>query len=79
MKTMTCKQLRGTCDEEFHAESVEEMVKLAQKHGMEMAEKGDEAHIKIMEAMKEKGSDPEAQKTWMEQTSKEFDALPEDE
>jgi len=78
MKTMTCKQLKGACDQKFHAETVEEMVKLSQEHGMEMWQKGDEAHIKIMKEMKEKGSDPKMQEQYFSETQKEFDALPED-
>lgn len=77
MKTMTCKQLAGACDEEFRAETFEEMAELSKKHGMEMAEKGDEAHLKIMEEMREGMNDPEAVKEWMENMQKEFDALPE--
>ena len=45
MKTMTCKQLGGPCDKEFHAETFNEMVAMSQKHGMEMAGKGDVEHI----------------------------------
>ena len=47
MKTMTCKQLKGVCDKEFHGETVEKMVKLSQEHGMEMKGQGDEVHIKL--------------------------------
>ena len=36
MKTMSCKQLGGACDEKFHAETFEKMAELSQKHGMEM-------------------------------------------
>ena len=43
MKTMTCKQLGGACELEFHAETFEEIAKLGQKHGKEMFEKGDKA------------------------------------
>lgn len=75
---MTCKQLGGACDEEFHAETFEEMGELAKKHGMEMAEKGDEAHIKVMNEIREHMKDPEKAKEWMESKKKEFDALPED-
>ncbi len=77
MKTMTCKQLRGACDKEFHAETVEEMVKLSQKHGMSM--KDDKAHAKIMAEMREKGHDPKAQEQYMTETKELFDSLPEDE
>jgi hypothetical protein len=78
MKTMTCKQLGGACDKEFHAETFEEMAKMSQKHGMEMYEKGDEEHIKVMKEMKELMNDPKAMEEWMESKKKEFDALPED-
>lgn len=53
MKTMTCKQLGGACDKEFHAENFEEMANLSQQHGMEMYQKGDAEHLKAMEEMQE--------------------------
>ena len=77
MKTMTCKQLGGVCDKEFHAKTFEEMAEMSKKHGMEMYEKGDEEHIKVMKDMKDLMNDPEAMKEWMERKKKEFDALPE--
>ena len=30
MKTMTCKQLGGPCNKEFHAETFDEMVEMSQ-------------------------------------------------
>jgi peptide subunit release factor 1 (eRF1) len=78
MKTMTCNQLAGACDKEFHAETFDEMAQLSQQHGTEMFQNGDEAHLKAMEQMKEKMSDPKAMQEWMEEKHKEFDALPED-
>lgn len=81
MKTMNCKQLGGpeTCYKEFHAETFEEMAKLSKQHGMEMFQKGDEEHIKVMNKMKEHMNDPEAMKNYMENKQKIFDSLPEDE
>ena len=78
MKTMTCKQLGGSCDEEFHADTFDEIVEMSKKHGMEMAEKGDAEHIKVMEEMKEGMDNPEAMKEFVEKIQIEFDALPED-
>ena len=78
MKTMTCKQLGGACDMEFHAETFEEIAELSKKHGMEMAGKSHEEHLKAMEKMRESMKDPEAMKEWIEKRKKEFDALPED-
>ena len=48
MKTMTCRQLGGACDMEFHAETFEEMAELSRQHGMEMYKKGDPAHLEAM-------------------------------
>ena len=79
MKTMTCKQLHGPCDALIHGESSEEMIKNSQKHGMEMAAKGDEDHIKVMEEMRHHMDDPEAVKQWMEKFQNDFAAQPEDE
>lgn len=73
---MTCNQLAGACDTEFHAETFDEMAQLSQQHGMEMFQKGDEAHLKAMELMKEKMSDPKAMQEWMDKKRQEFDSLP---
>jgi len=74
---MTCKQLGGSCDKEFHAKTFEEMAEMSKKHGMEMYGKGDEEHINVMKEMKELMNDPEDMKEWMESKQKEFDSLPE--
>ncbi len=78
MKTMTCKDLAGACDAEFHAETFDEMGEMSKKHGMEMLEQGDQAHIEAMEKMKELMGDPEAIKEWFESVQKMFDSLSED-
>lgn len=78
MKTMTCKQLGGACDREFHAGTFEEMAEMSRKHGMEMFQKGDEAHIKAMNEMRGLMSDPESMEKWMEGKRVEFEILPED-
>ena len=77
MKTMTCKQL-GACDKEFRASTFEEMAEMSKKHGMEMLQRADRAHIEVMMRMKELMSNPEAMKKWMEGKRKEFEAFPED-
>ena len=79
MKTMTCRQLAGACDMEFHADSFDEMGDMSRKHAMEMAEKGEKEHIEKMEVMKDLMNKPEAVQEWFERVQKEFDALPEDE
>jgi hypothetical protein len=79
MKTMTCRQLGGACDKEFHANTFEEMAELSKKHGMEMFRKGDQDHIKAMNEMqKDLMKIPDAIEVWIEKKRKEFDALPDD-
>jgi hypothetical protein len=78
MKTMTCRQLGGACDMEFHADTFEEMADKSRYHGTEMFHKSDQEHINAMEEMKELMKDPKAMQEWMEGKRKEFEALPED-
>ena len=69
MKTMTCKQLGGACDKEFHAETFEEIAEMSKQHGTEMFQQKDKAHLEAMNKMKE----------LMQNKRKEFDSLSEDE
>lgn len=73
---MTCNQLGGACDEEFHAETFEEMEELSKNHGMEMFQKNDQAHLDAMNKMKGLMTTPEKMKAWFDLKRKEFEALP---
>ena len=77
MKTMSCKQLGGACDLEFRAGTFEEMAELSKKHGMEMHQKQDAAHLGAMQEMQKLMSTPEEMKKWQESRREEFEALPE--
>ena len=77
MKMMTCKQLGGACDKEFKAETFDEIAEMSKRHGMEMFQKEDEAHLEAMKEMKKIMSKEGAMEKWMEDRRKEFDALPE--
>jgi len=76
MKTMTCNQLGGACDVEFSANTFEEMAELSKKHGMEMFQKGDEAHLKAIDKMQDLMKSPDAMQKWFEEKQKAFEALP---
>jgi hypothetical protein len=78
MKTMTCKQLGGACDMQFHANSFPEIAEQSKKHGMEMLQKGDQPHIMAMNEMKQLMTAPDAMKEWFEIKRKQFDAVPND-
>ncbi len=76
MKTMTCKDLGGACDQEFQANTFEEIAEMSKKHGMEMFQKGDKPHLTAMQKMRELIKSPNDMKAWYDSKRKEFDALP---
>lgn len=76
MKTMTCKQLGGACNQKFDANTFEEMAEMSKKHGMETFQKGDKAHLKAMDDMQKLMQSPDAMNKWFEDKRKEFEALP---
>ena len=78
MKTMICSQLGGACDEEFKANTFEELVEISKKHGMEMFQKQDAAHLKVMSEMQALMQKPEAMKEWFDSKRAQFEALPDD-
>jgi predicted small metal-binding protein len=44
MKTMSCRQLGGACELEFHAHTFKEIAEQSKKHGMEILQQGNEDH-----------------------------------
>jgi len=79
MKSMTCKQLGGACSKKFYANTFEEIAEMSKKHGMEMFQKGDEAHLEALNEMQELMKSPNAMNEWFENKRNEFNALPENE
>ncbi len=71
MKTFTCKELGGMCDEKFSGESFMEIVGKGMPHMM-----SDEAHTVSIMGMEKRTGENQAQ--WMERMQKEFDAKSED-
>ena len=51
MKTMTCKQLGGACDQTFSANTFEEVASLSKEHGKKMFKINDAAHLEAMRSM----------------------------
>jgi glycine/serine hydroxymethyltransferase len=51
MKTATCKDLRGPCDEVIIGETAEEMSSTCKQHVMAMMQAGDESHISAVKDM----------------------------
>lgn len=77
MKTMTCRQLGGACEQEFHANTFEEMAELSKQHAMQMVQKQDAAHLEAMRKMQDLMKNPDEMNKWFEAKRKEFESLPE--
>ncbi|MGH1461131.1 MAG: DUF1059 domain-containing protein [Neptuniibacter sp.] len=77
MKTMTCKQLGGACNLEFHAETFEQLAELSKQHGIEMYQQQDAAHLEAMKKIQSLMQNPDEMNKWFESKRLEFEALPE--
>lgn len=73
MKTITCKQMGGPCDLEFHANTADEAIKAQDKH---LREAGDAAHEPALQDMKARWRHPIKGMGWYNQVKKDFAALP---
>ena len=77
MKSMTCNQLGGACDEVFQAETFEDMAELSKQHGMQMHQQQDAAHLKAMQEMQQLMKSPDEMNKWFDSKRIEFEGLPE--
>jgi hypothetical protein len=78
MKTMTCRQMGGPCDTEFHGAKADEVIHAQDAHLKEMVASGDETHRSALEAMRGRWKHPVSGLGWYRATKKAFAALPED-
>lgn len=78
MKTMTCKQLGGACDQTFNASTFDEIAMMVSKHAREMVQQGDAAHIEAMNDMRSKMTSQDAINAWMDEKRKAFNSQPDD-
>jgi predicted small metal-binding protein len=75
MKTMTCKQLGGACDQTFSANTFDEIAMMVSKHAREKVQQGDGPHIEAMNEMRKSMTSPEAVNAWMDEKRKAFNNL----
>ena len=78
MKTMTCEELGGACDQTFSANTFDEIAVMVSKHARELVQKGDMDHINAMNQMRKDMSSPDEMKAWMDKKRNAFNSLPED-
>ena len=78
MKTMTCKQLGGSCDLEVHGDTADEVIKAQDRHLREVATGGDAIHQGALKEMKGRWKRPISGMGWYRRAKRDCAALPED-
>jgi hypothetical protein len=78
MKTMTCRQLGGPCDQEHHGETADDVIKAQDRHLREMVDQGDTAHEPALKDMKGRWRNPIKGMGWYKRAKSDFAALPAD-
>lgn len=77
MKTMTCRQLGGPCDE-FHTEATaDEMIKAQDRHLKSAVKSGDVSHGEARDAMKGRWRHPKQAMDWYTGVKRTFAELSE--
>ena len=74
MKTLTCKDLGGTCDAKITGSTFQEVGKNSMMHVMEKIKNGDEAHKTAADKMR--NASPEEQKAMMAGYEKRYNEAP---
>ena len=77
MKSLTCSQLGGACEEVFKAETFDEIADLSKKHGSDMAAQQEPAHLSAMVEMMQLMQTPDAMQSWMQSKKELFESQPE--
>jgi hypothetical protein len=78
MKTMTCRQLGGTCEVAHRGATADEIIKAQDQHLREVVESGDGAHRPALEEMKGRWKHPISGMKWYRKVKRDFAATPSD-
>jgi hypothetical protein len=78
VKTMTCKQLGGPCDQPLRGVTADEVIKAQDRHLRDRVAGGDHAHAGAHEDMKGRWKHPVSGLGWYRSTKRSFADLPED-
>ena len=78
MKTMTCRQMGGPCDQAFQGESADDVINAQDQHLKDAVAAGDTAHEPANKDMRGRWKHPIKGMGWYKDTKKAFAALPED-
>ena len=77
MKTMTCRQLGGTCDLALEGSTADEIIKAQDRHLKETVAGGDESHRDALSEMKGRWKRPLKAMGWYRGVKRDYAALPE--
>ncbi|GAA4364812.1 hypothetical protein GCM10023146_05860 [Nocardioides caricicola] len=78
MKTMTCRQMGGPCDQAFQGEKADDVINQQDQHLKDMVAAGDETHVPANNDMRGRWKHPIKGMGWYKDTKKAFAALPDD-
>jgi hypothetical protein len=78
MKTMTCRQLGGPCDQPHQGNTANDVIKAQDKHLRQMVDQGNVAHEPALSEMKGRWKNPLAGMGWYRQAKRDFAALAQD-
>ena len=76
MKTMTCRQLGGSCDLELSGATADDVIKAQDRHLRDAVRSGDADHQQAHEDMKARWRHPIKAMGWYRDTKKAFADLP---
>ncbi|MEA9986701.1 MULTISPECIES: hypothetical protein [Subtercola] len=77
MKTMTCRQLGGPCDEAYVEATADDVIKAQDRHLKAAVKAGDATHAEARDAMKGRWMHPKKSMDWYSGVKRDFAALPE--
>ena len=78
MKTMTCRQLGGSCAEAHRGETADEVIHAHDQHLKDAVAAGDTEHQEAADAMKARWRNPIKGMGWYTSTKRAFRDQPED-
>lgn len=76
MKTMTCRQLGGPCDQPHHGDTADDVINAQDQHLRQAVADGDTTHESALADMKGRWKRPLSGLKWYRQAKKDFAALP---
>jgi glycerol-3-phosphate cytidylyltransferase-like family protein len=78
MKTMTCNQLGGPCDQVLSGDNADSVIKAQDRHLRDVVAAGDDTHRDALAGMKGRWKNPLAAMGWYRQVKRDFAAIPGD-